>query len=135
MALEQRLQRRQTEIKNVLMVDRVEFTLLHEVRGVRKLQNDPPTRLNQGSETRNEIIRVRGVGKDIVAQNQIGLVAGGQFLSQSLSEKFDQGFDTLFLGDLGDIPRRFDPQTAYGGGFEVLQEIAIVAGHLNYKAV
>ena len=60
----------------MLVVDRVEFGLLDEVRGVGKLQHNAAARLEQGAEAGDEVIGIRRVGKDIVAENKVRLPPG-----------------------------------------------------------
>src|SRR5438045_2284463 len=82
---EQRFERGQAEIKNMLVVNRVELALLDKIGGVRELKDDSALRLEQRAQTRNKIIRVWRMSKNIVAQDQVcSATFCGQFLGQLL---------------------------------------------------
>src|SRR5437016_6204327 len=136
MALEQRLQRRQTEVKNVLMINGIELAVFDEIRRVGKFQDDTAMRLEQSAKSANEIIGIRRVGKDIVAEDQIRLpVRCNQSLRDRFSKKFHEGLDAFRFRNFRDIFRRFNAKASDTGGFEILQEISVVTGDFDHKTL
>jgi hypothetical protein len=76
------------------------------------------------------------VCQNIVPKEQIRLLAVLDHRPCSLlSEELDQRRDALFFGDPGDISRRFDPEHRHSRLLEVLQQVAVVAGELDYQRV
>src|SRR5437867_3991076 len=103
MPLEQGLQRRHRKIKNVLMVNRIELRVLDQIDGVGKFQDNSATRFDQRFEAGHEIVCVWRMSEDIVAENQVSLFADRRKLLRHLqTEKFADGFDSLFASNLRD---------------------------------
>ena len=134
--LEQRLERSECEIENVLVIDGVELSVLDEIRAVRELQRDTAIWLEQGFEASDEVIRVRRVGEDVVAENQVGLaILRGEVSGDFLAEEFDERLDSLFARNFSDVCGGFDAEARNACLHEVLQQIAVVARDFDDEAL
>jgi hypothetical protein len=124
--------RREREIGKVLVIDGVELVLFHQPNQMRKLHRDDAVRFQEKFEATDEIIDVRHMREDVVAEKQIGLLSSARQLArQSLAEERSDCRDTLLDRDLGDIPGRLNSQDRDTLGLEVLQEVTIVARHFH----
>ena len=56
------------QITEVLVIDRVELVLLHQLHQVRKLHGDDATRFEQDLHPSNEVIDIGHVREDVVSQ-------------------------------------------------------------------
>ena len=132
MTLEQRLERGEAEVKNVLVVDRVELATLDEIAGVGKFEDYAPAGLEQGFQAGDEVVRVWHMGEDVIAEDQVGLTfLASEILCKIVPEKFYKRFDSFFTCDLGDVRSWLDAERGNFGRVELLQEISIVAGDFD----
>src|SRR4051812_12269066 len=91
---EQRLERRQAEIKHVLVINCVELGFFDEIRGVRKFKNDAAIGFEQGAEACDKIVCVGRMCEHIVSHDQIRLpAAGGQLRAEVLGEELNERLD------------------------------------------
>ncbi len=131
---ENTLHGQQRKIGKVLVIDRVELPLRDQLQQMGKFQRDRATGLERNRKATGEIIDVRDMGIDVVAQDQIRLAAlGGQTLRQGFTEELTQHGDPQSLSGGGGAGRGLDPQAGNPSRAHVLQQVAIVAGHLNHQ--
>ena len=120
----------------MLVVDRVVLKPFQQAEKVRKLKGRravvPEEHLHPG----HEVVQVRNLGEDVVAQDQAGALAlVDQALRALATEELDERRHTARLGRLGDVRGRVDPQDLNAGADEVLEEIAVVRGQLDDEVV
>src|SRR6266436_4260522 len=129
---EKGLKRGNCEIKNVFVVDGVEFGVFDEIDGVRKFEDDAAFGLEKGFEAGDEVVGVWCVGEDVIAEDEVGFFArDGEFFGDVIAKEFDEGFDAFFARDFGDVSGGLDAEAGDFGFGEVLQEITVVAGDLD----
>jgi len=71
MPKEQGLDGCQGKIKDVFMIDGVEFRVFDERDCLGKLEDDPAVRFDESGETGNEVIGSGDMSEDIVAKDQV----------------------------------------------------------------
>jgi hypothetical protein len=130
------LKRGYREIEDVFMIDSIELGVFDKIDGIRKFENDAAFGLQKGFEPGDEVVDVRGMGEDVVAEDEVGFFSGGgEFCGEVVAEEFDEGLDTFFAGDFGDVGGWFDAEAGDAGLREVLEEITVVAGDFDDMAV
>src|SRR5262245_30934741 len=98
------------EIREMLVVDRVELVSLNQPVQVWKLHRDHTALTQQHLEACHEIVQFRHMGEHVVADQQIGLtVLRGDVARGLLAEESDQGWYALPSGLFCDIRRGLDP--------------------------
>ena len=124
------------EVREVLVVDRVELVVGQEPEQVRHLDREEAVVGEQDREATDEVVDVGHLGQDVIADEQVGAASGGRELPRegSPEEPCDRR-DALALGNPGDVQRRLDPKCWDSARNEVAEEIAIVASHLDDKAL
>jgi hypothetical protein len=131
---EERLERGQGEIINVLVINGVELVFLNQIDRVREFEDDASARLEQDAESFDEIVYVGGVGENVVAEDQIRWFARGpELLSQRLTEEIDYSFDSIFAGDSGDIGGGLDAEAGDARPLKIAQEVTVVAGDFHHE--
>ena len=122
----------QRQVREMFVVDRVELAELDQPHQVRKFQRHHTFGFQRDSKTTGKIIDIRHMRIDIIAKDEVGRrQAARQFLAEEfLQHRHAQGF-----GRLGSAARRLDPQAGNPGGDEVLQQVAVIRGHLDHVAV
>ena len=87
------------EVGEVLVVDGVELVLLEQPQQVRELHRDRPARRQRDRQPGDEVVELRHVGEDVVADDQVGpFAARRQLLGEGAAEEPDAGGDALRLG-------------------------------------
>ena len=133
---EHALHRVEREVGEVLVIDGVELGLFDQPQQVREFQGEGAAGLEGGLKAGGEVVDVRDVGIDVVADDEIPLTAlGGQALAQVGAKEFSQDGDALGLGRGGGAGGGFDAETGDAGGDEIAQQVAVVGGHLDDQAV
>jgi hypothetical protein len=123
---------REREVREVLVVDRVELVLFHEAREVRELHRDDAVGLQQLLDPGHEVVEVGHLGQHVVPDHEIGADAVTHELVRELDgEELGEGLDPALDRVLGDVLGGLDPQHRYTELGEVLQEIAVVARELH----
>ena len=126
----------QREVRKVLVVDRVKLVELDQLQQMGKFERQHPFGLQNHLEPFDKIIQIRNLCQHVVTKHEVGAAAfGGEFLSQLRSEEAYQGGDALFDSYLGNIRRRLNPQHRHIALDEILQQIAVIAGHFHHEAV
>ena len=119
----------------MLVVDRVVLASLDQPEQVRELQRDQAVVLDQRAQPGGEILDVRHVGEHVVRRHQVGPAVGrGDVLAGGGAEELDLGPDAAGPGRLSHVGRGLDPQHRDARGQKVLQQVAVVAGHLGDQA-
>ena len=132
----QALDGHEREVREVLVVDRVELVLRHQPLEVRKLQRDHAFRLQQERHAGDEVVEVGHLGQDVVADDQIGALPSATSASASATPKNSTlRRNALVDRDLGDVGGRFDAEHRHAERQEMLQQIAVVARELDDQAV
>ncbi len=128
--------RQQRQVGIMFVIDRVELDLFDEVEQMRKFNRIDRIAGQERGDPGREIIDIGHMRQHIGRGDQIGPPAFfHQFLGQRIPKEFDQGWHAFFLGDLCNIPRRFDPQNRDALLDEILQQIAVIRGDLGHQAV
>src|SRR5579871_4605248 len=92
------------EIREMLVIDRVELVLGDEPHEMRDLDGGDAARLHQNADAGDEGVEVRHLREDVVADDEIGAAALGRELAgEPRVEEIDQGLDAAFARGAGDI--------------------------------
>src|ERR1700724_350704 len=120
----------------MLVVDGIELVAVNEPLKVRKLQCDHAVGRQQVRHFCGEIVEIRHLRQNVVADNQsCMLTLGDKLLRKLQAEELDQGGNALPAGGLGHVGGRFDARHRHAERQEMLQQISIVACDLEYPAV
>src|SRR5580765_8566425 len=93
------------------MIDRVELILLNQTEQMRKFHSDDSVRLKHEFQATHEIVEIRNVCKDIVADEQIRAhICSYELLRRFATKELDQGRDAFQLRHARHILGRFNPQ-------------------------
>src|SRR5262245_4032581 len=118
----------------MLVIDSVELVFGHQPLKVRKLQRDGACRLEQLPHASDEIIDVGNLRQHIVGHDQVRLLAFGRKLKgKPLAEEVDPCRYPLLDSNLGDIGGGLDAEDRNAEWQEMLQQVAVVAGELDYQ--
>src|SRR5207245_1978193 len=99
MLREDALGRVQREIREVLVVDRVELIAFDQPRQMRKLEGDRSVPGEHQADATHEIVEVGYLCQDVVADDQVGAAALLRESRRGFDPKeLDQGGDPLLLG-------------------------------------
>ena len=124
----------QSQIGVVLVVDGVELAPLDEAQEVGELEGDDPGVFDQGGQALGEATKVGHMGEDVVGDHQVGPAVGGRDVaSGGRAQELDFGGDPLGPGRLGHVGRGLDPEHRDPIGQKVLQQIAVIGGHLGHQ--
>ena len=119
----------------MLVIDRVELVLLDQLQQVGEFHRDHATRLEQDLHSRNKVIDVGHVRKDVVSKQQVGLAKSLRHLPRrGNSKELDCRTNSLLLRDQRHVCRRLDPEHGNAGSDEMLQQISVVARNLDDQA-
>ena len=118
------------------MIDGVELVLVDQPLEMRELERDHAVRRQQMRHAADEIIEVRHLRQNVVADDEVGLLAfGGEPLRERQPEKLDQRRNILAPRHLGHVGGGLDPDDRHAERQEVLKQISVVAGDLIHPAV
>src|SRR5258708_3573483 len=132
---EQRLQRDQREVAQVLVVNGVELELLQHGLDVGDLDYRDSSEFEHCSDARNEAVQIADVSEHVVGMYDVReLAVCAELAGHLLSEEFRDGRDATLACSLGDIRRGLDPEHRNPGLAIELQKISVVAGQLDDKA-
>ena len=132
----QRLDRAQRVIAEVLVVDGVEFERGDEIADIGRLDDGNAVGLEHLFEATDEPIGIGNVGEDVVGVDHVGELAfrrepPGKLLVEELDKRRDAlGGDR----ELGDVGRRLDAENGDASLLVELQQISVVARHLDDQA-
>ena len=130
------IERRQREVAQVLVIDRVEFDVLDQVLDVRRFDHHHPVVLEQRPKALHHAVEIGHVCQHIVRMNHVGPLASvGQALRDGRLKELADGRHALLLRNPRDVASRFHAQHGNAGLHVVLQQIAVVAGNLHHQAV
>ena len=119
-------------VLEVLVVDRVELGALHQREQVLHLDRYPAVVRDERPQALGEPDDVRDVGVDVVQADQVGRPVLGADLRPGLRrEERRQRRHALRPRGLADVHRRLDPQAPDAALRDVLQQVAVVARHLD----
>ncbi len=115
------------------MVDRVVLVALDESQQVRDLDGHPPRVGHEGSQPLGEVDDVGHVGEDVVGDDEVGRAVDGprSLTPDLLAQERDLGRDALVHRGLGDVRGGLDAEAADAAGDDVLEQVAVVARHLD----
>ncbi len=110
---------------------------LDQPQQVREFKGQHALRLQQDLQPLDKIIQVRHLRQHIVPDNQVGAVGlPRQFPSPPASPKNRTSVGTPFsTAAFGNVRRRLNAQHRNAAAYKVLQKIAVVARHLDHKAL
>src|SRR6266851_544939 len=133
---EQRLQRDEREVAEVLVVDRVELERLDHRLDVGDLDDRHAVRLQHLGDARDKTVEVAYVGEHVVGVHDIRESAFAMQLVRDLGAKeFCQSVDSALARPLRDVGGRLDPEHRHAGLLVELQQVAVIAGQLDDEAV
>ena len=132
---EDRLGGVEREVAEVLVVDGVELVLVDQPHDVGELHRQHTGRGERDLHAGDEVVEVRHLSEDVVAEEEVGVAAlGGQLVRQLDAEEAHHGRHALLLGGRGHVGRRFDAEDRDAGLDEPLEEVAVVARQLDHVA-
>ena len=116
----------------MLVVDGVELHLLDQVQEVGKLKGEHALGLQHVAEAGDERVQIGHVGQHVVGGHQVGAIAaGGEVLAGFCIEEHHVGAHADGAGRLRRVGRGLDAEHRDVLGQEVLQQVAVVARHLD----
>ena len=117
------------------MIDGIELGPFHELQKVRELHCEHAIRLKRDGDAGDEIIEIRNMSEHVVARQQICRVAiVHQFFRGLASKKGDFSGNAFGFRDPRDIVGRLDAEDRNIAFNEILQQIPVIAGHLQDPA-
>ena len=126
----------QCVVLEVLVVDRVELGALHQRQQVLHLDRHPPVVGHQRPQPLGEPDHVRDVRVDVVQAHQIGGTVLGRTARPRLRrEERGERRHSLLPRRLPHVHRRLDAQAPDPPLDDVLQQVAVVARHLDHERV
>src|SRR6266540_971044 len=132
---EQAGQRRQGEVAEVLVVDGVELEPGDHLAEVGHLDDRRAALLEQHGEPRDEAVQVGHVREHVVRVDHVGALALGDELAREVDpeELRDRG-DAALHRYLRDVARGLDPEHRDGRSLVVLEQVPVIARHLDREA-
>jgi hypothetical protein len=119
----------------VLVVDRVEQPVVEQAQQVRELHADRPSGLEDEFQARDEVLHVRDVRQDVVADQQVGHPPfAGEPGRGRRAEEARLGRDALAPSLGGDVRRGLMPSTGTPRCAKP-QQVAVVARDFDDEAV
>ena len=135
-AAEERVERGQGEVAQVLMVDGVELVPLHEVAHVGHFEDGLAVVGEKEREAFEEAVRVGRVGEHVVGDHEVGARAlGHQGLGEIAGEELAPRLHANPLGGAGGTGRRVDTEHGDAALCEVAEEVAVIARQLDHQAI
>ena len=126
------VQDEQREIREVLVVDRVELVLGDQPKQVRHLDRDDPLGLQEDLQALDEVEQPGHVREHVVARDEVGFdTACAEPLCGLGAEEGHLRGNPLGDGRLRDVGGRLDTQDRHAVRQEVLQQVAVVARDLD----
>src|ERR1700730_2618284 len=111
----------------MLMVNRIDLALGAQTHQVREFKSDDALIVQQYLQSLDEIVQVRNVGQDVVANDEIGAHAlSAQCPRGSLTEEVDTRRNSSGAGYHGDVSRRLYAQDRNPAVNKVLQQIPVI---------
>src|SRR5258708_4902782 len=108
----------------MFVVDLVELIADHRLEQMRELNGADPGRLQKGANTLDKGTRVRDLGEDVIAENEIALDARcGQLACHFAAEELHQGRNAPRFGRHGDVGRRIDTKNWDARLYKILQQV------------
>lgn len=121
------------KIREVLVIDRIKLVLINKPLEVRKFERDHTVARNQMRHSSGEVIEIRHLRQNIIADDEIGAPSfGRQPLRKFQAEEFDKRWDILLPGRSSDVCGRLNSKYRDAQRQEVLEQVSIVAGDLAY---
>ena len=118
------------------MVDRVVLVALDQAQQVRDLDGQRAVVGEQLAQAAREVDDVGHVREDVVRDHEVGpAVPGGDVGPGLLSQEAHLGGDAALDRRLGDVGGRLDAQAPDAAVTHVLEQVAVVAGHLHDERV
>ena len=123
------------EVREVLVVDRVELIALHEPQQVRDLDGHDPAGRQQGLHAAHEVVQVRHVGHHVVRHQQVGAPSlRRQPAGQVATEELHHGLDSALARRLRDVGGGLDSERRDAAVADVLEQVPVVARQLDHGA-
>ena len=125
------IDRHQRKIREMLVIDRVELVFVDQPLEVGKLERNHPVWSQKMRHSRGEVVEVRDLRQDIVADDEIGLPPlGCESLRELQAEEFNKGRNIFLLRDCGYVGGRFDADYRNAQRQKVLKQVSVVARNL-----
>src|ERR1039457_4287052 len=129
---EQRLHGGGEKVEGVLGEEGVEPEPLDHVPHVGRFDDRDTVRGQHGRHAGQEAVHIQYVREDVVSVNDVSAVAlSRKLLPKLAAEELSQGWNTLGLGDAGDVARGLDAQHGDTQALVVAQQVPVVAGDLD----
>ena len=127
--------RPEREVREVLVVDRVELGPFEQPLNVRELEREQAVRRQQPGKALDEVVEVGDLGEDVVAGDQVGPAARcDELVGELHAEEACERRDALGVGHRRDVLGGLDPEDPDLPVAEVLEQVAVVAGDLDDEA-
>ena len=133
--LEERHERLDRVIIQMLVVNRVEQRLLEHIDQVRNLKDKHAVRREQGADSLHNAFQIVDISEDIVSGNDFRLaILSSNLLCQFRAEKSRQGFDALPRGFFRDAACRVNAQHLHARRLKKTQQRAVVRADVQHQA-
>ncbi len=120
----------------MLVINRVELPLLHQLHQVGKLHRHQPRRLEEDPDAADEVVQIGHVRQDVVADQQVRTASLGLELFRDVgAEELADRRNALGNGRGRGIRRRLDAEHRKLLLPEVLQQVAVVGRELDDAGV
>ena len=118
------------------MIYRVELRMFDQAHEVWKFERNGPAALEGGAERQGEVIDIRNMREDVVAHDEVRLLAcARKLLAERFPEEFSQYGNAQLLCSVRSSIGRLDPETRNAGIDKVSQQVAIVGRYFYDKAL
>jgi hypothetical protein len=118
------------------MIDGIELILAYQLEEMRKLHGYHATGLQQDLHPGHKIVQIGHVRENVIADQKIGSPIFLTDLCSAIAPKeLNDRWNSFVLCDRSHIRRGFDPEHFNAAFGEVLQQIAVIAGEFDYKAI
>src|SRR5580704_1345421 len=100
---------------------------------MRKLHGDDTVGFQQNLHSSNEVIEIRDLGKDVIAEQEICFcVLCGKFPGALSIEKLHESWHAFLDCDGGYVGCWLNSQNGYPGQHKILQKVTVIARKLNH---
>ena len=124
--------RRDAEVAQMLVVDRVIRGLLEQIHEIWELRNKDPSVLEQRRHPVHQSVEIVDVRNDVVPDKRRGAAVLRRDLARDgFAEEFVERRDAGGVSHRGNVPRRLDPEDPDGVAVEGAEQSPVVAPDLD----
>ena len=131
-SLKKQRQRPDFEVRQMLVIDRIEQVALGDVDAVLGLENKYAVGRQYPAYAFDKAVEVVDIGDHVVGDDHVrGAVFLRNLAAQILVEEFRKRFDAILRGASGDLDGRVDAEHAHSLFLEIPQQRSVVAADLD----